>query len=428
VTTRRTGRWWFATVAALTAGGVGALTTRATPFALAALAVVYATYARVVDPAPGALALEREVSASDPDPGERVEVTVTLANEGGRPLADVRVVDGVPDALEVVEGTPRHGTALRAGATTTYSYTVVAVRGQHGFDPATVVVRDPSGAGEVETTAENEMILTVVPPLSTVPPTEETLPYTGDVTTDEGGSGLSVHSVRDHRPGDPMNRVDWNRLARTGDLATVRFREERAARVVLVVDARPEAFWSRAPDERHAVEASVSAAGQVFSALLSAGDRVGITNLGPEQCWLPPRAGRDHAVRARRLLATHDAFAYAPPDSDRERRELAIEPEHEPVDVDALRARIPADTGLVLFSPLCDDAVVDAVRRLAEYGYDVTVVAPDPTVDGERGERHARLQRRNRVRELGRAGVTVFDWGPEESLADALATGGRASR
>lgn len=428
MTTRRTRRWWFATVAALLAGGVGAVTTRPLPFALAAVGVVYAAATRVDRPDATALALAREVSTNAPDPGDRVEVTVTLTNEGDRPLADVRVVDGVPDALEVVDGTPRHGTALRAGETTTYRYEVRAVRGQHGFEPATVVVRDTTGAREVETTAEVETILTTVPPLSAVPPAAETAPYTGNVTTDEGGSGLSVHSVRDHRPGDPMNRVDWNRLARTGDLATVRYREERAARVVLVVDARPEAFWSRAPDERHAVERSVSAAGQVFSALLSAGDRVGITALGPEAPWLPPRAGRDHAVRARRLLATHDAFAYAPPESERERRELAIEPGHTPVDVDGLRARIPADTGLVLFSPLCDDAVVDAVRRLVEYGYAVTVVAPDPTVDEGRGEALARLQRRNRVRTLGREGVTVFDWGPDERLSDALARGGRDHR
>lgn len=422
MTTRRTGRWWFATAGALLAGGVGALTTRPLPLALAAVAVCYVGFARTFALASADVTVERAVSSLDPDPGDTVTVTVTVTNEGPRQLADVRVVDGVPAALEVVDGSPRFGTALLPGETATFAYDVDVVRGQHGFEPVAVAVRDPSGAVERELTVETETILTAVPPLAAVPPAEATSRYVGDVTTEEGGSGLSFHSVRDHRAGDPMNRVDWNRLARTGELTTVQFREERAAQVVLVVDARPEAYWSRASDERHAVERSVSAAGQLFSALQSAGDRVGVAALGPEPCWLPPGAGRDHAAEARRLFATHEAFAYPPPDSDRARRELAIEPAHESVDLASLRARLPSDAQLVVFSPLCDDAVVAAVRRLDAAGYPVAVVSPDPTAEATRGERLARRQRRTRLRELGRERVAVYDWGPDESLADVLAT------
>jgi len=425
MTTRRTGRWWFATAGALLAGGAGAVTARPIPVALASVPVLYLVYARLFALEAVDLAVERSIAPTDPEPGDHVEVTVTVRNEGARPLADVRVVDGVPDAIEVVDGSPRFGTALRAGETQRFSYAVEAVRGQHGFEAATVAVRDVSGAVERELTVGPETVLTAVPPLSTVPSADVTSAYTGDELTDSGGSGLSFHSVRQHRHGDPMNRVEWNRLARTGDLSTVRYREERAAQVVLVVDVRPEAYWSHAAEERHAVERSVSAAGQLFTALQAAGDRVGVTTIGPETCWLPPGAGRDHAVRAQRLLATHEAFSYRPPESGRTRRELSIEPTHESVDVAALRARVPTDTQLVLFSPLCDDALVDAVGHLEEAGYPVTVVSPDPTGDGSRGERLAALQRTNRIRSLWSDGVTVYDWGPEASLATTLERDGR---
>lgn len=418
MTERHTNRWWFAVAVAMFAVAAGAITARPLPLFVAVVAVGFATYARAIAPTPAELRLERSLSDREPNPGEAVDVTVTVHNEGG-PLADVRVIDGVPPALEVLDGSPRHATALPTGGSATFSYSVRAHRGQHGFDPATVLTRDPAGSVELAAEAEVETILTCLPPLSTVPLQSQTTQYTGGIATDTGGVGLEFHATRAYRPGDDISRIDWNRRAKTGELSTVEFREERAAAVMVVVDARPAANWAAPDADRTAVEHGVAAAGRVFAELLAGGDQVGVTAFGATNCWLPPGAGREHEQRARRLLATHPDLAVTsgadgPP-------ELAIQPDHEPAGLEWLRARLDPDVQVVLVSPLCDDGVTEAARSLHAAGNAVTVVATDVTAGDSLGRRLARLQRRNRVQDLREAGIRVVEWDVSESFGVALA-------
>jgi hypothetical protein len=57
-------------------------------------------------------------------PGSELEVEVTVTNEGDTWLPDLRLIDGVPAMLTVVDGTARHATALRPGETATLEYAV----------------------------------------------------------------------------------------------------------------------------------------------------------------------------------------------------------------------------------------------------------------------------------------------------------------
>jgi uncharacterized protein (DUF58 family) len=77
---------------------------------------------------------------------------------------------------------------------------------------------------------------------------------------------------------------------------------------------------------------------------------------------------------------------------------------------------------VVLFSPLCDDYVARAARRLDAYGHLVTVVSPDPTTERTVGERLARLERRLRCSRLREAGLRVVDWTADERLEAAVET------
>jgi uncharacterized protein (DUF58 family) len=418
---RRTRRWWFADAVVLLSVAVGAITAQSAPFLVAVVGVGFVTFARLWEPPVPSFRVDRDVSDPEPVPGDCVEITVTIHLEDG-PVTDVRIVDGVPAPLEVVDGSPRHATALRSGERVQFSYAVRARRGQFGFDHAIVLVRDPAGAFERELELETETILTCYPPLSEVPLRSQTTQYAGQIETDAGGEGLEFHGARGYRPGDDISRIDWNRLARTGELATVEFRQERAAAVVLVIDARPAAYWAPVDGERHAVERAVAAAGQVFAELHDHGDQVGITALGAEGCWLDPGSGNRHDYRARKLLATHPALSAVPPDDAPP--ELAIEPDHDSVDVGRLRQRLGADAQVIIFSPLADDAVSRAVRLLNTAGHAVTVISPDVTADGTHGQRLARLQRRNRIHHLREAGVRVIEWGPDRPLVAALAEAG----
>jgi uncharacterized repeat protein (TIGR01451 family) len=420
-TVRRTNRWRAVSSVALLAGALGVLFSRPLVLLTGVVGVAFAAYARTASTPEVALDVTRTVDDSEPLPGEEVTVHLAVENAGEATLADLRLIDGVPDGLPVTEGSARLGTALRPGKTATLSYTVTAERGEHEFDPVLAVVRDFSGAVEVETTVACETKLTCVPKLGTtvdVPLRNQTTQYTGRVTTDEGGSGVEFHATREYRPGDPLSRVDWNRLARTGELTTVEFREERAASVMLIVDTREKAYLAREEAERNAVQYGVNAAGKMLTRLLDAGDRVGLASLGPETCWLAPGTGHEHRARARDLLATDPAFSPVPVDG-------LFYPSTR---LKWLRKRLPAASQVVFVTPLCDDFGPRVARRMDAEGHLVTVISPDPTATETAGQRFARTQRTHRVSELREAGLRVVDWDTDETLGVALERVARLGR
>lgn len=416
---RRTNRWTGLTGLGLLAVGVGiwAGHSAVPPSLMVAAATVVgaAGYVYLSSPPPVELAVERELSATDPAPGEAVTVTVRVTNESDDLLPDLRLVDGVPSAVRVVDGSPRFATALRAGETVSFSYTVEAVRGDHPFDPVHVVARDFSGALEREryVPSGEGTVLSCALDLSAaeeIPVHPQTARRVGRVVTDTGGSGVELHSVREYQRGDPLSRIDWNRVARSGEFATLLFREEHAATVVVLVDARAEAYVAPRVDAPSAVDHSIAAADVVVASLVAAGDSVGLAALSPERCWLEPRGGATQAARARSLLERHPAFDGNRPEGTfygefAERR---------------LRRELPSDAQLVLCSPLADDDAVDIVRQLHARGFPVTVLSPDVTAGASTGQRLAAIERAMRISRLRRAGVRVVDWNTDNPLETAI--------
>lgn len=404
-----TRRWRGVVALALAALAAGLLLDRPGVLLLAVVGVAYAVYPRLTTAPQPTLALERRLSVDSPRPGEDVEVTVTLTNAGETPLYDVRVVDGVPPTLAVADGSPRHGTVLRAGASTTYAYTVTAERGRHRFDPATVVVRDVTGEHEVESTVAAETEIDCTVETSKSPLRGQTLASFGRLLSDHGGNGTEFHRTREYRRGDAMSRIDWNRYARTGEPTTVEFRETRSAAVVLLVDARAVAYRSRG-DDPHAVVYGVSAAAQVAERLVGQRNRVGVAGIGRSLAWVPPGTGRTHLDDVESALATHETFASTPPESEPDTDEQ----------FEAIRRRLPERTQVVLFSPLCDDAVVAGARTLEVHGHAVSVVSPTVTGTDTPERRLAGVERRHRLTELRGAGIPVVEWDPDRPLAAAL--------
>lgn len=406
-----TNRWRGVLAVTLVAGAVGLAANRSSLLLLAAVGVVYAAFPRVTPTPPAAVEVERRVSDPTPSEGDEVTVTVEVTNTGSRPLPDVRVVDGVPAPLTVVEDSPRHGTALRAGETATFSYVVTATTGRHRFEPARVVLRDLSGATERTFTVAAETELDVATADATAPLRSRTIDATGQIPSGAGGTGVEFHSTREYQRSDSVRRVDWKRYAKTGELATVAFREERAATVVVVVDARRAAYRGVEGDP-HAVAYGVAAAERLFVAAMTGRNRVGLAGLGREPCWFAPGSGRAHRVRGQEFLATHETFGSQPPS------------EEPPLDeqVATLRKRLPDAAQVLLVSPLCDD-VDDAVRELEARGHAVSVVSADVTRSETPGNRLATVERADRIRRLRRAGIPVHEWDPTEPLATAL-TGG----
>jgi len=412
-----TGRWTGVGALTLVTVGIAVFTRRPgllVPAAIGVGMVAYAAYGRAGTPTEASLLVERSLSTDHPDRGDPVRVTVTVRNEGDRVLPDVRLVDGVPEALAVTDGEPGTVTTLRPDESTRFTYTVTAEYGDHEFDTPVVTLRDATGERQrrVEPTVRGES-LTCRPRLADppgVPLRAETTGHVGPVAADDGGSGLAFHAVRDHRPGDPLSLIDWKRFARTGDLATIEFQQERRTDVVLAVDGREAAAVAPDTSTRNARHRAIEAADVLATALLDAGSRVGISAVSATPAWLGPGSGTDHQARLRDLLATDPAFTTSDEAPFVRSTYLA-----------RLRRRLPSGTQVVLCSPLADGTPVELARELEACGVPVTVLSPDPTGAATTGRRLASVERRLRMATLRHQGVPVIDWAPDTPLPLALA-------
>lgn len=432
MTDHETGRWVGVGAVGVGAAAVGTVLEVASLLLAGAVVVTVAGYVRASGPpelgpdGDPPVTVDRRLDEEKPDPGETVEVTVTVRNDGDQFLPDVRIVDGVPAGLSVVEGTPKHAAPLRPGAATTFTYAVETVRGEHEWRPATVVLADAAGSVERETTAHAETVLRPRLHLrrsADLPLHALTGHYAGRLTTQTGGSGLEFHATRDYRSGDPFHRIDWHRRAKTGEFATVEYREERSATVVLLVDGRHAAYRAPRSGATHAVEHAVSAAALVAGGLFAENDRVGLATLGREDCWVQPTTGRVHRERIRTTLAAADALSPVPPAepryatfADGRAEELRER------DLRRLVRRLPSDAQVVFFTPLCDRRPLAVARRLVASGHPTSVVSPDPTATEGSARELAAMRRTDRIGALRSAGVRVVDWDTDDRLAAALAT------
>jgi uncharacterized repeat protein (TIGR01451 family) len=409
-------RWDPGVTVALLAGAVGVLTGTTASFLAGAVGFTYAAYryaSRVPD---GHVTVEREIDDRSPLPSREVTVTVTVRNEGETPLPDLRIVDGVPERLAVVSGSPRHCTSVRPGEAASFSYVVRARRGSHEFGPTTLVSRSLAGTAERRSEVRVSDSIACETRAGELPLPADTSSYPGHITTDSGGEGVEFYATREFHPSDPLSRIDWKRYARTRELTTVEFRETRAATVVLVVDARTPAHVARRNGEPDAVALSEYAAERLAAALLGRNDRVGLALYGPSERYLRPAGGDEQAARIRAELDS------TPEPRDREvglfsdqRRERANDARF-----DTLRERLPDGAQIVFLSPLADDRAADVAKRFRAYGHAVTVVSPDVTETDTPGGAIERIERDDRIADVRGGGVRVVSWSPDEPIRAAV--------
>ncbi|MXR52746.1 DUF58 domain-containing protein [Halovenus sp. WSH3] len=385
------------TVTALVVSGVGVLASAPGFVLLGTVGLALAATAKYSQPDPS-VTLTRSVETAAPDPGEEMTVTVTVENDGDRTLADLRVIDGVPPGLTVVDGSPRFASALRPGKTATFDYTVTAVDGHHEFEPAVVIASDFVGVTErIESVAESTTVScgferTGAPELE---PSELTA-LSGRHAGAQTGSGVEFETLREYRHGDPPARIDWRRRAKTGELATIEFVEPARSRTILMVDDRPPAYVAPAAGAIPAPRTGAEMAFGVGTRLLDDGQPVGLaTATGTE--WRPPRAGEKQYATLRRALADPDCVGWTAPDGCRSIEET----------VAWLSARTARSVQVVVVSPLADDGSVELCRRLQATGRGVCVLSPADADSETTGAAYARLQRWRRRSTLRSAGIPV---------------------
>jgi len=404
--TGRSRRFRGAAAATLVLVGVGVAAGEASVVAAGVVPLAFVAYG-ALDAAPAVadagLVAEREASPTPAPPGALVRVRLRVRNEGSRRLGDVRVVDDVPDALAVVEGTPRAAVSLAPGETVTAEYAVTARRGEHRFGPPRVRVRGRAGVavstGRVEPTGDAVLDCRLdagAPPLG-----DRTTRRAGARTGDDAGAGVEFHSVREYRHGDPASRVDWRHYAKRGDLATVDYRERRTRSVVVVVDAREPNHVVAARGRPTAAELCAYGAVRALDDLVGSGDEAGVAVLGHTTeggglPYLAPGSGPGHRARALALCRTASEVPDDAPDVERQARAVA--------------ARAPPDAQLLLVSPLFDDPPVEAVAAWRARDRSVGVLAPDVLAGNTVSGQQARTLRAIRLAAVGSTGARAVDW------------------
>jgi uncharacterized repeat protein (TIGR01451 family) len=440
-------------LATLALAAAGVVSGQRVLFVAAAIPLAFVVFAALSVPRdPESVRVERSLSESSPLPGDRVTVTLTVENTGDAALTDVRVADGVPTGLRVVEGATGGGFALAAGDSATVEYEVVVDRGQFPFGDPTVRLRGTGSttARTASVAAEGETSLDCRVTVADIQLRRQTTQYTGDLPTDTGGPGIEFHSTRDYQRGDPVSRIDWRQYAKTGDLTTVNYRERRAAAVVLAVDARQDSDVTAREGAPSGAALSAYAAAQAVEPLETAGHQVGLAVFGlddptaevPDPAWVPPGTGDAHHAR---LAAVLDAAVDGRDGESAEREgsfdedgpgeetEAAAEQPAAPdggettwLDEDAdprvqrFASRVDPGTQVVVCSPAFDDFPVTLARRLAADDHRVTVVSPDVTSTDTPGRTLAAADRVLALDRLRATGAQVVDWSPDESLASAV--------
>jgi len=428
-------------LAALALAGAGVASGRAALFVAAVVPLAFVLYGALSAPRGGdPIRTTRDLSADSPLPGDRVTVELTVENVSGSALPDVRVADGVPGDLRVVDSSPHAALALPAGGTATVEYTVVADRGQFPFDAPTVRVRGASAtnARTVEAPIDGADELNCRVSVAEVPLRQQTTAHAGTLPTDSGGPGIEFHSTREYQRGDPASRINWRRYAKTGELSTVNYRERRAAAVVLAVDARDDSDATAHAGTPSGMALSAYAAARAVEPLESAGHRVGLAVFGiddpvtggTDPAWVPPGTGDAHHARIAAVLdaAVEARTGDATPEGG------AVEAESEPAAaadggsqpdadarIDRFAERVPAGTQVVVCSPALDAFPVALVRRLAADGHHVTAVSPDVTATDTPGRTLAAADRALALSDARAAGANVVDWTRDEPLASAVA-------
>lgn len=366
------------------------------------------------------LRLERTITPQQTYPGGTVTVTLVIENTGDGALGDLRAVDGVPAELPVVDGSPRGAVRLSSGERVTFEYTLRARHGEFEFEPVTLRSQDLSGerAETTDQSADGDHSFTANFKLDGYQLADQTTGLTGMLATDHGGEGLEFHGIRAYQPEDPVTRINWRQYARDRTLSTVDYRREEAAEVVLIVDARQPTAVARDETAPSGTERAVRAATEIAGGLLAERNRVGAVALGVDSAeaaegfgWISPGEGRD--IRSRLHALFDDAIAAVTPEEDSDRSERTADP------LEIVR-RLSPRAQVLLFTPLVDDYPVELLRQLRTAGHPVTVYTPDVTGGQSTGGRVAAAQRALRVRELQILGVSVVEWGADESLAVAM--------
>ncbi len=221
------------------------------------------------------------------------------------------------------------------------------------------------------------------------------------------GEGGEFAGVREFVPGDRQRRINWPATTRLGTLHLTTFAAERTQNVVVVADETTELGEAGMTT----LDLVLRGAAGAVTRYLAVRDRVGLVIFAGRVSWLGPGQGQRHYQRLLDLMMST-------PGGWERAAGLARLP----------RAALPPGALIIVFSPLLDARLIEALRDVRERGFSVLVVDvlnAEPAHDGNRLSRLTnriwRLEQEAIRFSLTQIGVPVVHWDGVSSLDEPLA-------
>jgi uncharacterized protein (DUF58 family) len=229
----------------------------------------------------------------------------------------------------------------------------------------------------------------------------------GEHPSRAAGEGAEFSGVREFVPGDRQRRINWPATTRLGKLHLSTFAVERTQHVVVIADETTDVGEAGSSS----LDLVLRGASGAISHYLNRRDRVGLVIFGGRLSWISPGQGQRHFHR---LL---DLMMSAPGGWERAAGLTKLP-----------RAALPPGALILVFSPLIDPRLIEAVRDLRERGFSVIIIDvlnSEPRHDNSRLSRLTtrmwHLEQQAIRYSLTQIGVPVVHWDGVTSLNEPLA-------
>ena len=330
---------------------VAALATGRAPLLLLAAPALTALAAASRGSRPGEIEVTVAVTAVRCFEGEEFELRVTA--QSPEQLDEIGLRLALCDAFELADGSAAQAAAISTSADVRWA---LRARRWGRHSPGTVrVTCHATGAMWQASVDVPAAVVEVFPAAraraSLVP--VDLLRRIGEHVSRAIGEGVEFAGIRPYVPGDRLRDINWAVTGRRGQLHVNQRTAERAADLVVMIDA----FSHTGPPGESTLDLAVRGAAGLATAYLRVGDRVGAVAFGGMLRWLAPGTSDQQFYRIVQTVFDIRTDSMVDPDLGR-----------------IPRTALPPGALVVAFSPLLDDRIIGGLADLRERRFPLVVV------------------------------------------------------
>ena len=248
------------------------------------------------------LFLERALRYGWAQVGDQLEERYTIINDSFLPALWLEVEDhsNLPDYAA--------GRVTSIGASAALEWKTGGVctrRGLFTLGPTTLRSGDPLGLCSLEIQHPNSTVLLVLPPVLPLPPIEVAAGGRAGEGRRPRRSALettvSVETVREYVPGDPLKAIHWPTSAKRNKLYVRQFEHMPSSDwwIFLDLEQNAQAGIGSASTSEHGIILAASLADRG----IRQGHSVGLVTCGQELTWMPPQRTSGHLMSILSALA-----------------------------------------------------------------------------------------------------------------------------